>query len=73
MPHSVRHDPFARGAFKRTCRGPGECTWCGQKRKRVFTYVWVSDGSLSGQPSIFARHQANHVFCDFQCFKSYHS
>lgn len=73
MPHSVRHDPFARGAFKRTCRGPGDCAWCGQKRKRVFTYVWVSDAALDGQPSIFARHQANRVFCNFDCFHSYHS
>jgi hypothetical protein len=73
MPHCVRHDPFARGGFKRKCRGPGDCAWCGQKRKRVFTYVWVSDGALDGQPNIFIRHQANHAFCNFSCFESYHS
>ena len=72
MPHCVRHDPFARGGFKRTCRGPGDCAWCGQKRGRVFTYVWVSDGALDGKPSIFVSHQATHAFCNFQCFNSYH-
>jgi hypothetical protein len=73
MPHSVRHDPIARGAFKRTWHGPGECAWCGSKRKRVFTYVWVSDGALDGQPSIFNKHQADSFFCNFSCFESYHS
>jgi hypothetical protein len=73
MPHRVRHDPFARGSFARTCRGPDKCAWCGQIRKSVFTYVWVRDDALDGQPNIFARHLANHTFCNFDCFRSYHS
>jgi hypothetical protein len=73
MPHSVRRDPFARGAFERASHGPGECAWCGQKRKRVFTYVWLSDGALGGKPSIFHRRQADHAFCNFACFESYHT
>ena len=73
MAHSVRHYPFARGAFNRTCDGPGECAWCGSKRKRVFTYVWVSDGALDGQPSIVVRNQAAHTFCNIECFGTYHS
>jgi hypothetical protein len=73
MAHSVHHDPFARGAFKRTSLGSGECAWCGQKRKRVFTYAWVSDGALDGQPSVFVRYQATHVFCNFACFEPYHA
>lgn len=67
----VGHDPFARGGFERTCKGPGECHNCGQKLKRVYTYVWVSDDS--GRPSIFNQHQADHTFCSFDCFKSYNS
>jgi hypothetical protein len=70
---TVRHDAFARGGFARTCHGPGECAWCGQKRTRVYSYVWVSDGALDGQPRIFVRHQADQVFCNFDCFESYHS
>ena len=73
MADSIRHDPFARGAFKRTCHGPGACAWCGQERRRLFSYVWVSDGALDGQPSIFDRPQANHTICNFDCFHSYHT
>jgi hypothetical protein len=73
MSVSVRHDAFARGAFERECVGPGECHWCGDTRKRLFTYVWISDGSLSREPSIFNRHQSNHSFCNFQCFASFNS
>jgi hypothetical protein len=73
MPQAVACYRFARGAFKRTCHGPGECAWCGQKHKRVFTYVWVDDGAINGQPSIFVRHQTNHAFCNIECFESYHS
>jgi hypothetical protein len=68
----VQQDPFARGAFERTCEGPGECAWCGEERKRVYRYVWIRDG-LSQQPSIFNQIQLRHTFCNFQCFASYHS
>ena len=33
----------------------------------------MSAGALDGQPSIFVRHQADHAFCNIECFKSYHS
>jgi hypothetical protein len=71
MGFPVHRDPFARGAFDRTCEGPGECAWCGEKWKRVYRYVWIGDDQ--SRPSIFARHQADHTFCNFQCFASYHS
>jgi hypothetical protein len=69
----IKHDAFARASYKRTCKGPGTCGWCGQRRKRVFTYIWVSDGALDGQPSIFVRHQVDHAFCNFDRFESFHS
>ena len=44
MAHTMRRDPFARGEYERVCHGRGECAWCGQKRPRVFSYLWLSDG-----------------------------
>jgi hypothetical protein len=71
MPMSVGRDPFARGEYRRECQGPGTCAWCGDKRRRVFTYVWINDDSH--RPSIFAEYQRRHAFCNFACFLSYHS
>jgi len=73
MAHEVGRDGFARGALGRACHPAGKCQWCGQQRTRLFSYVWVSDGSLAGQPSIVCVHQRKHGFCNFQCFESYHS
>jgi hypothetical protein len=67
----VRRDPFARGAFRRECKPDGECRWCGQHRRRLFTYVWVNDDST--RSSIFHQLQARNAFCNFECFDSSHS
>lgn len=65
----VQHDPFARGAYNRTCHGPGECKWCGQERRRLFSYVWISDAQ--DRANIFAAQTGKRRFCNFDCFKSY--
>lgn len=62
---SVKRDPFARGEYIRTCRGAGTCQWCGQQRKRVYSYHWEDNS---------ARARLNpdgKTFCNFGCFQSY--
>jgi hypothetical protein len=73
MAQTVRRDPFARGAFRRECKPDGECHWCGQHRRRLFTYIWVRDDSLCGRPGNSHQHQARNAFCNFECFESSHS
>lgn len=62
---SVQRDPFMRGEYVRICQGAGVCQWCGQKRKRVFTYQWQNDSTHN-------RLDRNEkTFCNFECFSSY--
>ncbi len=70
MPIAVGRNPFARGEYERTCHGQGECDWCGQTRRRVFSYLWVSDGSNSSHAM---DHVRNKLFCNFECFTSFYS
>lgn len=67
MATTVRHDPFARGEYRRECAGAGTCAWCGQARKRVYTYTWEEDSS-----SRRARYTDRRQFCNLECFDSYH-
>lgn len=70
MAISVRRDPFARGEYHRICVGAGTCDWCGQERKRLFTYAWTSDSAMVYQHT---RRGDGHAFCNVQCFLDYHS
>lgn len=71
----VHRDPFARGGYERTCVAAAKdgrsCDWCGQRPKRLFSYAWIADDRQS--PSIHERHTASHLFCGFDCFRSYFS
>jgi hypothetical protein len=68
MAHTMRRDPFARGAYERVCHGPSQCAWCGQTRPRVFTYVWVRDDRTQGTTP---DHHGAKTFCAFDCLKSF--
>ena len=65
---NVARDCFAKGEYHRQCHGPGECAWCGQKRARLYSYQWDSDGSCHRPDHSRAEH-----FCNLECFRSYHS
>jgi hypothetical protein len=65
---SVARNCFARGEYNRHSAGPGQCHWCGQDRKRLYTYVWDKDAS-SRRPD----HSRSRPFCNLSCFRSYHS
>ena len=62
-PSSVARDPFARGELRRELAGSGECSWCGQRRNRLYTYGWESDGGRRGGP-------APGKFCGLPCFRN---
>jgi hypothetical protein len=63
----VARDPFARGEYERMTHYPGKCDWCGQHRKRLYSYRWVDDRVQ--QPS----HSAGlpKQFCNLTCFRTY--
>jgi hypothetical protein len=69
MPTSVGRDPFARGEYERHSHGPGECCNCGSRVKCVYSYVWVGDDNTRSTDDA---HRRAKLFCDFNCFKSYH-
>jgi hypothetical protein len=71
MAISVGRDPFARGEYLRRVHGAGECDWCGQHQKRLYTYVWEDDDKAHRNTD-HAHAQAK-LFCNFECFKDYHS
>ena len=73
MAHSVGRDPFSRGEYERRMHGPGECHWCGQERKHLFSYLWVGDDRAhrSSYGSLDHAHHQAKKFCNFQCFKAY--
>ena len=51
---------------KRFWRGPGECDWCGQKRRALFDYR---------APSMldYRLDRPDHQFCNQDCWRSFHS
>ena len=62
----VGRDPFARGSFRRVSRGAGTCDWCGQRRRRVYSYTWHPDGT-------YLRYGENkEAFCNMDCMKAYY-
>ena len=68
MSTTVHRDPFARGAYRRftlsnTDRAH-QCLWCGQKPRRLSSYVWERD---DGQT---IDHDNGEWFCTFDCFRS---
>lgn len=46
----------------RFCHDSGECSWCGQRRKRIYRY------GTANTPHGLAKGQ----FCDKGCFMAYH-
>ncbi len=60
----------------RTPAGPGSCRWCGQVRRRLYSYV-VEDGAgrrpILGQPLGASPTPGNphRAFCGLGCFRSY--
>ncbi len=73
MSTTVRHDPFARGGYERVSCGSGTCLWCGQVRQRLYSYEWEDDDASHRRRIGMRPHQAIQVFCNFECFDSYHS
>ena len=69
MAHTMRRDSFARGEYERVCHGAGDCAWCGQRRPRVFSYVWVTDSLCR---TTERAHSNARTFCNFSCFEGYH-
>ena len=64
----VRRDPFARGSYLRETAGSGNCFWCGKQCNTLFRYVWESDARRG-----WISNAALTRFCNFECFRSYHS
>ena len=66
----VRRDPFARGDYRRTTHVDGKpCGWCGQCKRRMYSYEWESDD----RPNPLRGSCNPKVFCDFDCFVAYHA
>lgn len=72
MATTVARDSFARGEYKRFC-GPDRtlltdhrCDWCGQIRKRLFSYVWWSDDKREPMDD------NGTWFCNLDCHRCYH-
>lgn len=64
---TCQRDSFARGELVRfSSGGSGDCAWCGQTRKKVFSYVWWNDGRA--RPN---RGHADHWFCGLDCMKAF--
>jgi hypothetical protein len=70
MAHTMRRDLFARGEYERVCHGPVRCAWCGQTRRRVFTYVWAR---YDRTQFAAVEHRRAKTFGAFDCFTVYHS
>ena len=79
MSTSVRHDPFARQSFVRSCTanprmscgthsGRMHCDWCGQTPARLFNYVTCPDDRNRVTPAPYGNW-----FCNLGCFDSYNS
>ena len=73
--YTLQCNPFARGEYARfTFAGVGpahECAWCGNKKRRLYAYIWWSDDHKS--PSRYDDGEKANKFCDFSCFQSYSS
>jgi hypothetical protein len=68
MAMTMQRDPYARGAYVRTCHantGHEQCAQCGRTPRRLYTYTWEGDGTM--------RHVRRflHAFCNFECFMDY--
>jgi hypothetical protein len=76
---TLQRDPFARGEYVRfTITAPAHsetCAWCGnsklthefQKSARFYRYAWWSDDKKA------PADPGGPVFCNFDCFRTYHS
>lgn len=66
-PFYVARDPVARGAFRRESAGPGECSWCGQKKKVLFYYTWEPNDRPRNTPTYnkirFCNKECRDVYC----------
>jgi hypothetical protein len=66
----VQRDVFARGEYLRFTYANStrslSCLWCGQKQKRLYSYVWWNDGKREPEDN-------EQYFCNFGCFQAYNS
>ena len=68
MAHYVKRDPFARQELKRETHTDGRsCAWCGQRKRRMYTYETVTDGGTH-----CGLADPEKVFCDLGCFETYY-
>jgi len=67
---SVGRDPFARGEYLRQSEsGTGlTCAWCGQVRRTLYRYAWVSDGETGPR---FRGLRWSPPFCNARCRHDY--
>jgi len=59
----VAWDPSAGEGLVREIAGPGQCAWCGTKRRRLYTYT----PQRNNIPSWWKEN----AFCNLQCFKAF--
>lgn len=62
----VARDPYARGEYHRRAEGPGQCDWCGQVRKRLYSYTWEGDDNPG------RGRRDSHRFCNRACHEQYY-
>lgn len=74
MAFYVARDPFARGSYKRmSVTNTGrtahvrDCASCGQKPRVLYVYEWESDERRRPLNAKMGK-----VFCNLNCFKTYH-
>lgn len=72
MAITVGRDPFARGEYKRftinNVQALQSCGACGRRPRTLYNYVWWPDG-LRTEP----RSHDGRGFCNFDCYRSYHT
>ena len=72
MATSVKRDPFARGEFRRECKGNAdghaECAWCGGKPRRLYRYTWIPDGV---RYALGYGARKTKWFCNFSCYRAW--
>ena len=64
----VRRDPFARGELRRDCHAEAgqRCRWCGQRRRRLYSYTWESDAR-----ALCPFELSDKRFCNLGCADAY--
>jgi hypothetical protein len=74
MTRIVAYDPFARGGLKREPAGAGECDWCGQQRRTLYTYEPERSGLLQRLRRSLGYVQSGpwrRRFCNLDCVRGF--